>query len=465
VSRPKGQLHGVSKRSEVTTLERELVSPRLIPLLPFTFRRGGFARDVATLMCGTGVAQGLAIVAAPILTRLYNPIDFGVFAVFATVLSVSGPLISARYELAIVPSEDDDVAFGLLILSCFIALAMGLLVVALFAFNRLASSLGLQVLVPYRWIVFVSIVLCGFYEALRQFRIREQQYRRISISQVVQSGASVTVQTAGRGFLGLGGVGLLLGQVAGIGFSTYSLGRGIGKCWSSWRTKHRGQILNTLQNVAIRHYKHPAYLPWGGFLDGLAQRLPILMLSAFYGPYFLGLYAIADRLLRTPIYLLGQASSQVLFRKMTEQNVKAQMPRLLIMWAILGTVASFLPLTLLGIFSRSLFSFALGRAWESAGSLAVLLIPLYWGALVVSPVSGLLIIANRQGMLLVIQILFLLSGFSALWFGHRFLLDGPSTLLLYSMTQWCVYGLYFLALLFAARSVARDVHLVKQCAA
>jgi lipopolysaccharide exporter len=437
----------------------------MIGHLSFFFRKGSFARDVATLMCGTAVAQGVAVAAAPILTRLYNPRDFGVFALFATVLSVSGPLISARYELAIVPCEDDDAAFGLVVLSCLIALAVGLLVLTFFAFSRLSNLLGLQVLVPYRWIVFVSIVLCGFYEALRQFRIREQQYRRMSVSQVLQSGASVAMQTAGRGFLGLGGAGLLLGQAVGIGFSTYNLGRGVGKHWSFWRAKHRGHIRTTLQNIAIRHYRHPAYLPWGGFTDGLAQRLPILMLSAFYGPYFLGLYAIADRLLRTPIYLLGQASSQVLFKKMTQQKIKAEMPRLLIMWAVLGTLASLLPLSLLSIFSRPVFSFALGKAWESAGSLSVLLIPVYWGALVVSPVSGLLIIANRQGVLLVIQILFLVSGFSALWLGHRFLANGQATLLLYSLTQWCVYGVYFLALFSAARSVARNVDLVEQCAA
>jgi O-antigen/teichoic acid export membrane protein len=405
------------------------------------------------------------IAAAPILTRLYNPRDFGVFAVFATVLSVCGPLVSAKYEMAIVPCEDDDVAFGLLVLSCLIALAMGLLVVMFFTLGRLPSSLGLEVLVPYKWIVFVSVILGAVYEAFRQFSIREQQFRKISISQVVQSGASVTVQTAGGGFFGLGGTGLILGQVVGIGFSTYSLGHGIGKRWASWWNKHHGRIPKTLQNIATSHYKYAAYLPWGGFLDGLAQKLPILVLAAFYGPYFLGLYAIADRLLRTPIYLVGQASAQVLYRKMTEQTAKADMPRFLITWALFVTLAFLLPVTLLGFFSRSIFSLVLGKVWAPAGGVSVLLIPLYWGALVVSPVSGLLIIANRQGVLLVIQILFLLSGFSALWFGHRFFSNGQTTLLLYSVTQWCVYGIYFLALLSAARSVARNAQLAKLCAA
>ena len=39
-----------------------------------------FAKNVLTLMTGTTIAQAIPIAISPILTRLYTPEDFGVFA-------------------------------------------------------------------------------------------------------------------------------------------------------------------------------------------------------------------------------------------------------------------------------------------------------------------------------------------------------------------------------------------------
>ena len=39
-----------------------------------------FSRNVLTLMTGTTIAQAIPIAISPILTRIYTPEDFGVFA-------------------------------------------------------------------------------------------------------------------------------------------------------------------------------------------------------------------------------------------------------------------------------------------------------------------------------------------------------------------------------------------------
>ena len=44
-----------------------------------------FNRNVLTLMTGTTIAQALPIAITPILTRLYTPEDFGVFAIFSKI--------------------------------------------------------------------------------------------------------------------------------------------------------------------------------------------------------------------------------------------------------------------------------------------------------------------------------------------------------------------------------------------
>lgn len=57
-----------------------------------------------TLMGGSAcLGQGLMILATPILTRLYTPADFGVLAVYTSLLSVS-VVVCLRYELALLIS-------------------------------------------------------------------------------------------------------------------------------------------------------------------------------------------------------------------------------------------------------------------------------------------------------------------------------------------------------------------------
>ena len=92
------------------------------------------ARHVLTLLTGTGLAQLIALAAAPLLSRLYTPEDFGVFALYLSVVSLLAILATGRYELAIVLPEDDDDARHLLALALLISLVVS------------AASLGLVLL-------------------------------------------------------------------------------------------------------------------------------------------------------------------------------------------------------------------------------------------------------------------------------------------------------------------------------
>ena len=76
-----------------------------------------FARGVSVLVGGTTSAQVLTVMAAPLLTRLYTPEDFGVLAVYAGLLALFSVISSLRYELAIPLPETKREAINVLILS------------------------------------------------------------------------------------------------------------------------------------------------------------------------------------------------------------------------------------------------------------------------------------------------------------------------------------------------------------
>ncbi len=63
--------------------------------------KGRFARSVAVVTAGTALGQGLVLASAPLLTRLYTPADFGVLAVYSSIVSLVAVVGALRYELAI----------------------------------------------------------------------------------------------------------------------------------------------------------------------------------------------------------------------------------------------------------------------------------------------------------------------------------------------------------------------------
>ena len=60
--------------------------------------------------------------AAPILTRLYDPDDFGLLAVYSGILALVLVVASVRYELAIPLPEDEEEAANIAVLSLLIVL-------------------------------------------------------------------------------------------------------------------------------------------------------------------------------------------------------------------------------------------------------------------------------------------------------------------------------------------------------
>ena len=68
-----------------------------------------FSRNILTLMTGTIIAQAIPIAISPILTRIYRPEDFGLYAIFVAIITILGSVASGRYELAIMlPKKDED---------------------------------------------------------------------------------------------------------------------------------------------------------------------------------------------------------------------------------------------------------------------------------------------------------------------------------------------------------------------
>ncbi|MDN5512754.1 MAG: translocase, partial [Acinetobacter sp.] len=94
--------------------------------------QGGFLKAVSILVGGTVFAQGIAVISLPILTRIYSPKDFSLFAVYASLLMILSVASCLRFEIAIpIPKEDSeatDLILLALISNFFISILIGLII-------------------------------------------------------------------------------------------------------------------------------------------------------------------------------------------------------------------------------------------------------------------------------------------------------------------------------------------------
>lgn len=380
-----------------------------------TGRQGGFARAVMVLVTGTAIAQAIPIAISPILTRIYSPADFGEFAVFTALVSLLAVLATGRYEFAIAIPHRTNMARQLAALCCVLSTVVsGLLLILLPLTYLLPSPSALPKFKTWAVLLPLGVLLVALYQTLYYWNNRLGNYGLMSKSRIVQAGGAAPTQVL-AGLLSAGPFALMTGQILGQFLAVAQTCRSLGL-----KRTHLSQLLNRrrLLAVARRYERFPKYLVAAHLLNTGASHLPALILGSTFGPAAAGLYMLTTRMLGAPMALVAGAVGDV-FRQHAsaayardgrcEEDYKRTLGRLL--------KIAILPFLLLGLFSPALFELVFGAEWRNSGEMARLLLPMFFLQFIVSPLGSVFIIAQRQKLDLLWQIVLALLVSLALGIG------------------------------------------------
>ncbi len=354
---------------------------------------GAFGRSVVTLASGTAIAQLLLVLAAPVLTRLYTPADFGALAVYSSTLTVLLVVASLRYELAIPLPENDEPAASLLALAFVLLAAMAALVSLLvwLAGDAYVAAVNVPALLPYRWLIPVGFVGAATYQALSYWAIRRRQFGRVARTKLSQGVGQVVAQV-GLGVVGAGAPGLVIGDVIGR-----VAGSGGLALLALRERRHARVTVASLLAVASRYRRFPLLTTWSGLLNVGSLQLPSILFSAGFGAAAAGLYALSFKMLVLPTMLVAQAVGQVFLSRAATFVREPERLRQLTERTALTLFACGLPMFgAVALGGPQLFATVMGEAWEPAGRYAQLLAPWFAFWLVSSPLSGLLSVREWQ---------------------------------------------------------------------
>ena len=112
----------------------------------------------------------------------------------------------------------------------------------------------------------------------------------------------MTVVQVGTGAAGVGPVGLMAGGVVGHTAGCGRLALGAVRRSSA---AFRGLTRRALRAAASRYRRFPILSTPSGLLNHLGIYFPVILLSAFYGPRYAGLFALTQRAINVPLVLVG----------------------------------------------------------------------------------------------------------------------------------------------------------------
>jgi O-antigen/teichoic acid export membrane protein len=401
---------------------------------------------VGILAGSTAFAQAIALAALPLATRLYTPSDFGLLVVFLSSAALIQVGSSLCFPRAIPLPTVERTALALAALSLLILAAFtGLTALGLFlAGDRLLGWLQAGELAPYAWVVPLGLLAIGGQEILSMLAVRQKSFGAIARSKVHQSLGTVTAQSA-LGFVHLGAIGLLLGDVAGRLAGIVALLRRLaGTNRADWAGLRWTEIA-----AAASQYRRFAILSTpSAFLNRAAASLPLFLMAAVFGPEAAGWLAFSERALRTPMALLGQSVAQVYLGEAARlrSDDPAGLYRLFcrtawrMLWIGLG------PIGLTVVVAPGLFAAVFGDEWRQAGVFAQFLGAAMLLEFVVSPLSQTLNVLERQDLQLAWDLLLFGSTAGAIAACCMAGLSASATVLTYAGALSAVYLVQILLL-------------------
>lgn len=402
-------------------------------------KKESFVFDVLTLAGGTTFAQILTVLAAPVLTRLYGPDDFGVWAIYLSITSIISVIACMRYEYSIMLPESSEEAVNLLGLSFLaVLLVTGLTFPVIWCFKEpIVNILNSQQIGNYLWLVPPFIFVNGLFLALNSWNSRTKLFKRLSLSRVFSS-VSSTVTQVGIGFIEkTGASGLIVGSLAGQSIATFALG---GQIWRD----DRKLIVKNLSWEKIyegfkKYRKFSLVDTWGALMNSISWQLPAFLLSAFFTPAVVGFYSLGFRLLQMPMSLIGGSISQVFFqrasRAFTEGTLASLVENVFRMLVVIGMF----PILILTIVGSDVFTVIFGKAWAEAGIYAQILSLWAFVWFISSPLTAIYVVVKKYHFGFHYNFFNLVTRLLSLTIGGL-LGNARTALILFSLSGIAVYG-------------------------
>lgn len=362
----------------------------------FLVKHREFIGNVAIMMSGKTTASLIALVTMPIVARLFAPSDFGIAAMFVSIIGIVSTVGSLRYGAALVLPKDKPEALTLMALSyrvMFSLCAVLLLVIAVYEASGVNWS-GLELLGGWVWLLPLGVLLSSALHIQESWLTRNKSFKTISASLIVGNASTSGFRIGfgalfGSSIYGLI-VGFFLGTICRLAVQKSAVTEGLRAAFShvDWPA---------IKKTARRYSDFPKYNAPAGFVFSLGQDMPVLLFGIMFSPATAGFYAMANRLSQAPITIVANSMRRVFLQKAAEiSNRGGDLKRAFLLSVSALALFGAAPFVSLWLFGQELSTWLLGERWFVAGGYLEIMAPWLFMVWVAAPCNPVFIILRRQ---------------------------------------------------------------------
>jgi lipopolysaccharide exporter len=354
-----------------------------------------FVRNVFTLMSATTVAQGIAILIYLFLAQIYSTSEHGIFALYMSIIAVTGIMSTGKYESAVMMPGDDRKAFNLVALSSSLCAGFSLFLLILVAFfhESFALLLGDPRIEKWLWYVPLSTLMIGLFQGMSYWANRNKRFGSMATANVGQSLSNSAVKVSTAKVFANGG-GLIAGAIIGQFIGIMLFLRGFLK---KDKRLFQNISISEMKEMASEYRFFPRFSMMHNLINNFSANLPVFVIASRFGAAEAGLYSFGFLMIFRPVNLVTSSFTQVFSQRIISQynngkKIYSDVRRLAIKLAQFGII----PFLIAGIAGPFLFTIFFGEKWTEAGKYMQLLIPWLFIVLVSSPLSFLPDMLKRQ---------------------------------------------------------------------
>ena len=359
-----------------------------------TIQANPFIRRAGVLAGATITAQAIALLALPILTRIYSPADFKVLASFTALLGLGSIISCLRFDYAIPVSKSHGRAihlFALAIIICTLlsgAIAIALLLEPAF----LLRAMGEKNLDAGIWLLPIGIWMAGIYSSLQLWALRHKRFKQIAKTRISQglagSGAPIAL-----GLYGANSTALIVGQILSTSAGIISLAKQT--ISFDWRYL-RNIRLKGLRAAFFTYSHYPKFSTIEALSNSAGIQVPIILIAAYSAGPEAGYLMLAMRVMFAPLSLIGNAVAQT-YLSQAPSELRRGTLKIFTTSVLTGLCTVGLgPILFLGLIAPAFFDLVFGQDWQRAGEIVTWLMP--WAALqfLASPISMVMHVTGAQ---------------------------------------------------------------------
>ena len=352
---------------------------------------GHFVKNVSILVTGAIFSQIITILAAPLLSRLYTPEQFGEYGVFITIVGLLSTIAALTYDMSIVKQTKRTQANHLFQICIIIALSTSSVCFLLLLIFHSFIEMSFIYVLP------IAMFLYAVNNAIYSLLNRYQLYNLLSKIQVLRSLMIVTLQII-FGYLSFTHYGLVVAVLISaliVGVYGYSQFIANYKIERFPGIKASKILLTT--NLDFARFGLPQNV-----MSYLAANSPVLIFTLYYDLATVGAYFFAIKLVQVPANVMGASIKRVFYRQAEILSSDPIALSELYKKMTLIMTAMIIPIAVVWfVYAEEIFPAIFGEEWIVAAEFSKWMLIWFGAQFVMAPTRSLFIVFDIQKYLLI----------------------------------------------------------------